>query len=147
MTYKDYKHCTRIQVRYKDVDLQGHVNNANHITYFEVARVDYFRDVFTKQIDWQKTGMILAKTEIDYKTPVFLGDDVYCFTKVTQFGNKSFTIENAIVKKVNTTFELCAEGKSIMVCMNYEKKETAEIPQHWKDAVETFEKNEIIGKN
>src|SRR3954466_1695471 len=70
MTYGDYKHYIKIQVRYKDIDIQGHVNNANHITYFEVARVQYFTDIFARENNWQKTGMILAKTEIDYKVPI-----------------------------------------------------------------------------
>jgi acyl-CoA thioester hydrolase len=141
MKYNDYKHSIKIQVRYKDIDIQGHVNNANHITYFEVARVQYFTDIFARENNWQKTGMILAKTEIDYKVPIFLNDEVYCFTRITNFGTKSFTIANAVVKKVNGQLELCAEGKSVLVCMDYEKKETAEIPQHWKDAVQAYEKH------
>jgi acyl-CoA thioester hydrolase len=141
MTYGDYKHYIKIQVRYKDIDIQGHVNNANHITYFEVARVQYFTDIFGRENNWQKTGMILAKTEIDYKVPVFLNDEVYCFTKIINFGTKSFTIANVVVKKVKDKLELCAEGKSVLVCMDYEKKETAEIPQHWKDSVAAYEKN------
>ena len=37
-----FRHKTKIQIRFKDIDKLGHVNNANHITYFELARVDYF---------------------------------------------------------------------------------------------------------
>jgi acyl-CoA thioesterase FadM len=37
-----YIHKLKIQILFKDIDKQGHVNNANHITYFETARVDYF---------------------------------------------------------------------------------------------------------
>ena len=130
---------TQLRVRYAETDRMGYAYYGNYATYFEVARVEYFKDVFAKDIDWQKTGMILAKTEIDYKAPIFLNDEVLCFTKVTQFGTKSFTIANAIVKKTNDTWELCAEGKSVIVCMNYVKKETTEIPQEWKDAVDKFE--------
>jgi acyl-CoA thioester hydrolase len=46
-----YIHKLKIQVRFKDIDKQGHVNNANHITYFETARVEYFKDVFRNSID------------------------------------------------------------------------------------------------
>ena len=31
MELTDFKHKTRIQIRFKDIDKQGHVNNANHI--------------------------------------------------------------------------------------------------------------------
>jgi acyl-CoA thioester hydrolase len=31
-----------VEVRYSDLDAQGHVNNATYFTYFEQARVQYF---------------------------------------------------------------------------------------------------------
>lgn len=139
METKDFKHKIKIQVRYKDVDKQGHVNNANHLTYFETARVDYFKDVLKKDLDWVRTGMILAKSEIDYFEPVFLEDDVYCYTKITSFGTKSFQINN-IITKISDQGEInCAEGKSVIVCFNYEINQTAEIPAAWKEAVKNFE--------
>ena len=41
----NFKHKTLIQIRFKDVDMMGHVNNANHLTYFELARVHYFDEI------------------------------------------------------------------------------------------------------
>jgi acyl-CoA thioesterase FadM len=34
---------------------------------------------------------------------------------------------------------LCAEGKSVIVCFNYQINQTVEIPLAWKDAVMKFE--------
>lgn len=138
MEPKDFKHKLPIQIRYKDVDIQGHVNNANHITYFETARVNYFNALLLKN-DWNKTGMILAKTEIDYLEPVFMEDEVYCYTKITSFGTKSFEISNIITKKTDKGEINCAEGKSVIVCFNYEIKQTVEIPSTWKEAVKQYE--------
>ena len=139
MEPKDFKHKIPIQIRYKDVDIQGHVNNANHITYFETARVNYFNDLL-KRNDWNKTGMILAKTEIDYSEPLFMDDECFCYTKITSFGTKSFEISNLITKKVGKVEMVCAHGKSVIVCFNYEIKQTVEIPAEWKEAVARFEK-------
>jgi acyl-CoA thioester hydrolase len=116
-----------------------HVNNANHITYFETARVQYYKDIFTKPIDWQKTGMILARTEINYFVPIFLEDDVYCYTKITSIGNKSFEISNLLTKKNGSQEIECAEGKSVIVCMDYEKQQTIEVPAEWREAVKQYE--------
>lgn len=138
MNIKDFKHCTKIQIRYKDVDKMGHVNNANHITYFETARIEYYKSIFKTPIDWEKTGMILAHTEIDYFEPVFLEDEVNCYTKITNVGNKSFEISNILAK--NNDSVICAEGKSIIVCMNYLIKQTIEIPESWKEDINHFER-------
>ena len=75
-----FKHRCQIQVRYKDIDKQGHVNNAVHLTYFETARSDYFRKVLRQKNNWTKTGIILAATSITYKRPILLEDDLFCYT-------------------------------------------------------------------
>ena len=135
-----FKHKIKIQVRFKDIDKQGHVNNANHITYFETARVEYFKDVFRNQTDWIKTGMILAKTEITYKVPILLEDSTYCYTRINQFGNKSFEIENSItIENPDKSTIVAAFGKSTLVCMNYDTRQTVEVPKEWIASVKQYE--------
>jgi acyl-CoA thioester hydrolase len=65
------KHKTPVQLRFKDVDALGHVNNANHLSFFELARIHFFDEVIGEEIDWNTTGMILARATVDYKQPVF----------------------------------------------------------------------------
>jgi len=139
MTFEDYKHHTRIQVRFKDIDKQGHVNNANHLTYFETERIEYFKDVIPERHDWVRMGLILAKTEIEYKRPILLDDEVYCFSRVARFGNKSFDVHHALVRKTATGLELLAKGVCVIVGMNYETNETVAIPESWKEAVRIYE--------
>ena len=43
---KNFRHKIPIQIRFKDLDDMGHVNNANHLSYIELARVKYFQEVF-----------------------------------------------------------------------------------------------------
>ena len=49
-----FKHKTDIQIRFKDIDQLGHVNNANHLTYFETSRVKYFNDIFAAETKWRR---------------------------------------------------------------------------------------------
>lgn len=139
MTIKDFKHKLNIQLRYKDIDKQGHVNNAVHLTFFEVARVQYFKDVLSTTNNWSVNGIILARNEINYVEPIFLDDTVLCYTKSTSFGSKSFEITHIITKQINNTERICAEGKSTLVCFNYENNKTMEVPQEWKHAVLKYE--------
>jgi len=134
-----YKFNTPIQVRFKDVDKQGHVNNANHLTYFEISRTNYFKEIFRKHNDWDKTGMILAHTEISYKTPITLEDTIFCYTRVSRFGSKSFDMENILVAKTEEGFEVRAYGKSVLVCMDYSTKQTVAVPDSWKAASMQYE--------
>ena len=134
-----FKHKTDIQIRFKDIDQLGHVNNANHITYFETSRVNYFKDVFKNETNWKETGLILAHTEITYKNPIFLEDTISCYTKVSKIGNKSFDMENLIVKTSNSQDIIVAYGKSVLVCLNYLSKETIPIPTEWVQKIKQYD--------
>lgn len=136
-----YKHKLKIQIRFKDIDKLGHVNNANHLTYVELGRVEYVKDVIREKIDWIKTGMILANCEITYKRPILLEDNLYCYTKVSRFGTKSFDVENILVAENPEGIHLCATTKTTLVCMNYETKQTTEVPKEWIELVKNFENN------
>lgn len=134
-----YRFQTPIQVRFKDVDKQGHVNNANHLTYFEISRTEYFKEIFRKKQDWDRTGIILAHTEISYKVPITLEDTIVCFTRVSRFGHKSFDMENVLAAKTGTGYALRAYGKSVLVCMDYLAKTTIAVPTGWIEASKAFE--------
>jgi acyl-CoA thioester hydrolase len=134
-----FKHKTDIQIRFKDIDQLGHVNNANHITYFETSRVNYFKDVFKNETNWKETSLILAHTEITYKNPIFLEDTISCYTKVSKIGNKSFDMENLIVKTSNSQDIIVAYGKSVLVCLNYLSKETIPIPTEWVQKIKQYD--------
>ena len=83
--------------------------------------------------------MILARNEVDYFKPIFLEDDLFCYTKVVSFGTKSFEMRNIITKKDGDNEIVCAEGKTILVCFNYKLNQTIEIPEEWKMAVNKYE--------
>ena len=129
-----FKHKTPIQIRFKDIDKLGHVNNANHVTYFELARVDYFAALAEEdiKIDWVNEGVILAKIEMEYKQPILLEDKVFVYTWVSKMGTKSFDMSCSIVKLENGIEVELAKGLAIIVCFNYKTNQTILIPEKWK---------------
>ena len=137
-----FNHSCAIQIRFKDIDKQGHVNNAVHLTYFEVARTAYFKNVLRKNNDWIETGIILAATNIVYKAPILLSDELLCYTKITRFGAKSFDVEHLLVIEKEGIFTLVAQGTSTMVCFDYKTNQTILVPSEWIASVKDFEKSE-----
>ncbi|MCE3279986.1 MAG: thioesterase [Bacteroidetes bacterium] len=129
-----YKHKTQIQIRFKDVDRLGHVNNANHITYFELARVEYFNALMGDdvKIDWESESLILAKMEMEYKQPILLEDKLFVYTWVSRIGSKSFDMSCTIVRVINGVEVEAAKGLAVIVCFNYKTNQTILVPQDWK---------------
>ena len=77
---EDFQAEVDIQVRFADTDALGHVNNAVYLSWMELGRMA-FTDATLPDIDWKKTGFILAHVSIDYLEPVFLGDKVKVYMR------------------------------------------------------------------
>lgn len=138
-SFEAFRHKVRIQTRFKDLDSMGHVNNANHLTYFELARISYFREVVKEEVDWHRQGIILARMEVDYKSPLLLEDDLWVHVRVSGFGRTSFTMEYMIEAVRADGSVVAATGKSVQVCFDYSRNVSLEVPPLWKSRVQAFE--------
>jgi acyl-CoA thioester hydrolase len=128
-----------IEVRYGDLDPQGHVNNAKYLTYFEQARIAYWIKMgfFTKDQSFMELGVILADVRITYFAPVYFGQKVKVGVHVIRLGNKSMTWEQNVVD-AETDKEL-AKGEVIIVAYDYKEEKTIPIPNEWREKITEFE--------
>ena len=135
-----FKHKTSIQLRFKDVDKMGHVNNANHLTYIELARLKYFEDAVGVDAKWShQQGIILARVEIDYKFPIFLHDSISVYTRCSRIGKKSIELSWVIVKEKSGNEEIAAQGTSVLVCYDYVHEKTIEVNEVQRKKLEAYE--------
>lgn len=134
-----YRFYHSIEVRYGDLDPQGHVNNAKHFTYFEQARVAYMIELglFTKDQSFMKIGVILADVHITYFEPIYFGQNIKVGVHTTKLGNKSMTWEQSVVDAASGK-EL-AKGELVIVTYDYETGKTISIPQEWRERIIEFE--------
>ena len=132
-----------IEVRYGDLDPQGHVNNAKHLTYFEQARIAYWikLGLFTKDQSFMEIGVILADVPIAYFEPIYFGQNIKVGVHVAKMGNKSMTWEQNIVDSESDK-EL-AKGEIVIVAYDYKQEKTIPIPQEWREKISTFERLNI----
>lgn len=132
-------HTSHIQVRFADIDKLGHVNNAKYLTYFEIARMQFFKDEFNqiKDLDWKTKGLILAKTEVEFLVPILLEDKVEIETYCTKIGNKSFELAYRVFK-INSTRTLAAKGSSVLVAFNYIEQKSIPVEENWKKELSRF---------
>jgi acyl-CoA thioester hydrolase len=128
-----------IEVRYGDLDPQGHVNNAKHLTYFEQARIAYWIELglFTKDQSFMEIGVILADVHLTYLEPIYYGQNIKVGVHISKLGNKSMTWMQNIVD-VDTDKEL-AKGEVIMVSYDYRAEKSIPVPQEWREKISEFE--------
>jgi acyl-CoA thioester hydrolase len=134
-----YRFYHPIEVRYGDLDPQGHVNNAKHLTYFEQGRIAYMIELglFTRDQSFMEIGVILADVHLTYLEPIYFGQNVKVGVHTAKLGTKSMTWEQNIVD-AETGREL-AKGKVVMVTYNYQTQKTIPVPGHWKETITRFE--------
>ncbi len=124
-----------LQLRFADTDALGHVNNACFLSYFELARVAYFNEVLGDVVDWKSRGIILARTEVDYRFPLFLQDKPVVKVRCSQVGNKSFVM-SYLIEEEGKVF---AEGNTVMVCYDFVENKPFPMPDEWRFKITVFE--------
>jgi acyl-CoA thioester hydrolase len=143
MKLQEYKHKVPVQVRFNDVDRVGHVNNACYHTYIELGRVKYFDEVLKRDVNWNERGFVLARTEIDHVQPIYLGDEVICFTKAVKIGSKSLHLESCVAKAGPDGLVVCALAKGVLVSMDYTKNISIPMPEDWKNLFSVYEGRDL----
>lgn len=122
----------KIQVRFSDLDVLGHVNNNIYLSYFEMARVHYFKEIVGESWDWHKLGFVLARNEIEYIKSVLLKHQPLIYVYTEHIGTKSFTL----AYELTVEDEIFAKGKSVQVCFDATIQKTINIPEKMRLGLE-----------
>ena len=137
----DFRFHHRIDVRFRDCDAMGHVNNAVYFTYLEQARFAYWRQLLLGRAG-PSPQMILARAECDFRTPANFGDVVEVRLRVESLGRTSFTCEYEIVDSKDR--HLIAAAKSVQVMYDYTAGLPIPIPDDIRDRIEDFEGKSLV---
>jgi acyl-CoA thioester hydrolase len=120
----DYPHQVRDIVRFRDMDAQGHVNNAVYSTYFETGRVGMFRDP-DLSIGVDNATFVLARAEIDFLRELRWPGDLMVGTALKEFRRRSFVVAQAVFQNDDCV----ATGEFIMVTMDKASRKPIELPK------------------
>jgi len=119
-----YPFVHRETVRFRDLDGMGHVNNAVYSTYLEQARLAWFGEADEMPL----LDVILARTEIDFRSPLQNGEVVEIGVRPSRIGTKSFELEY----ELRAGGRVVAEAKSVLVGYDYEQAESTPVPERWR---------------
>jgi len=94
-----FRHCAHYRVRYADIDSLRHVNNKAYLAYIEDARLDYLREV--AGLDTQKLNLthVIVRIDIQFVSPMYLGDAADVYQRCTRIGNKSIDLESILIRR------------------------------------------------
>jgi acyl-CoA thioester hydrolase len=130
----DYPVIVTFPVHWGELDAFGHVNNARYFTWFESARVAYFREIGIGMDRPSALGPIVASGSCDYLRPVTYPAEMTVGATVTSIGNTSFAMAYGLWRS-ETPGKLYARGTTVVVAFDYVAMKKVRVPDEIRQAM------------
>ncbi len=123
---KKLLHTIQLQVRWGDMDIFGHVNNANYFRYLEQARISWFETIGAPSGNVGH-GPILVAAACNFRIPIVYPATVEIRTYAKKPGRTSVPMFQEIVDADKPT-TLYADGDSTIVWIDYQAGKSEPLP-------------------
>ncbi|MEE4271719.1 MAG: thioesterase family protein [Thermoanaerobaculales bacterium] len=146
-TTAEFPLSTEVEVCFVDVDAMGHVNNAHYATFFEEARVAYFREVIPEEFSDRELEttfpFILLDLYCRYLSPVRMGERLQVSIRLSRMGGKSFDFEYLVTSRNDG--RAVATGRTTQVYFDYANDRTEPVPDGLREAFARIEGGAVAG--
>ncbi|HHT9120246.1 MAG TPA: acyl-CoA thioesterase [Candidatus Hypogeohydataceae bacterium YC41] len=124
----------KIRVRYSETDKMGVVHHSKYFSYFEMARIEYLRNLGINYSELEKRGIYLAVLEAycKYKSPAHFDDILTIETSLSRLTAASVKFNYKIYREENE--QLLVEGSTTLVCLDTNFK-PRRIPEEIRKAM------------
>jgi acyl-CoA thioester hydrolase len=141
------------RVAFSDTDAQGIVYYGRYAPYFDVARVEYWRDMEmtaheAPHVDPSDTPQggefVMRAFNIEYHAPATFDDVLEVFCRVAKLGRTSVTFEFAVVYRCEDDPEqdrLLATATQTMVNVDLAERKPVPIDDAVRTKIEAFEQH------
>lgn len=134
----DFEFSTPVRVRFSETDMYGHLNNTVPFTYFELARIEFFKA--TQLNGWSgmeapKNILVVADLQCDFLQQVFFDELLTVYVKTAKVGSSSMDL-HYLVKNEKQIPVFVGRGAIVQI-----DKKTGK-PASWTDE----ERQLLLGK-
>jgi acyl-CoA thioester hydrolase len=127
-----YPFVVPIQLRWRDMDALGHVNNAAIVTYVETARTVLWRDHFG---GGSAIPFVVARLEVSYRRQITIDDRVEVGLRVADLRGARFTF----LYRIEADGELAAEASTVMGHVEPGAIRPSRIPDELREKLECLQ--------
>lgn len=135
MVEEPYPFYTTLRVRFNETDLQGHVNFAWHLNYFDVALTGFLNQAgcsYQKMMD-DGIDLFYVDSHVVYRSPAYFDENLSVHCRLGRLGNTSLRFDFQIFAKDDE--RLVATGEITAVTAERESKEPIRIPDRIRQAL------------
>jgi len=124
-------------VRVVDVNYGAHVANSAVLNFFQDARIVYLKSLgdYSEMNIGKGCGIILPEAHVKYLAEMFLGDELVIGARISNVSRSSFTM----CYRIERDGEATAEGETVLICFDYEKRKPRRLDAVFIEKVAAFE--------
>lgn len=131
-----YRHFRRLDTRWMDNDVYGHVNNVTYYSYFDTGVNAYLIERGVLDIHAGTTIGLVVETGCRYFASVAFPDTLEVAIRVAHLGNSSVRYEVAIFKQGDAA--AAAAGHFTHVYVDRDSRRPAALPADLRAALEAL---------
>lgn len=132
-----FNHRMPLQMRFNDIDLLGHLNNSVYLTFMDLAKACYFRDVNGGEMDISEIDVVVVNINANFCAPTFFNEEIEAETAVTAIGEKSLTLEQRIYRI--SDHQVKCSCRTIMSGFDVKTNTSIPITAEWVRKLELYE--------
>ena len=136
---EEYAFSVRTRVAFSDTDAQGIVYYGRYLPYFDLARVEYHRNLGLLGMDIGDEGQefVMRALAIEYLAPAVFDDLIEVYVRMARIGRTSVTYELAAYRARDD--ELMVTATQTLVLVDLDERKPVPIPETYKEAIRAFE--------
>lgn len=127
MDLSEFKLEVKLRIDWSDLDMYQHVNNLTFMRFMQSGRVNFWEATnLSKIFEETNRGPMLVSSHCDFKKSLYYPGTAIVKTKLAYMKNSSFALDHVILNEKN---EICAEGRDVAVCYDFNTETTYPIPE------------------
>ena len=124
----------KLRVRYSDTDQMGYVYYGRYASYYEIARVELFRNLgFSyKKLEEEGIGMPVIDMETQYLLPIKYDEEITISTRIEKLPSSRIVFHYEILNQNNN---LANTAKTTLTFINLLNKRPVRTPKELLDLI------------
>lgn len=134
---RPYRHLTKVQTRFNDYDMLGHLNNSVYLQFMDLAKVSYFEAVTGAPLDMSGITVVIVNINASFFSPSLPQEELAVATACVKISLHSFVLEQRVVN--SATGDVKCVATTVMAAFDPRTMSSAELDSSWASALFRFE--------
>ena len=140
-----FRFSTEIRVRLPETDALGVVYHGYFYTYFDVARMDYLRELgLLEEFRKGESLNLVVHTSADFRSPARFDDVLIVHARIRAIGDSSVSFDFEV--DLQSDGRRIAEGRSVHAFIDPKTWTPLRVPESFRKAVRAFEGDSLEEK-